>query len=388
MIRLTIPSIEEDDLEAVRRVLSTGQLVQGFEVAQFERQIADYVGTKHGVAVSNCTAALHLSLLALDVRPGDIVVATSYSWISTANVIELVGAQPVFTDISESTFNMDPQSLSVVLRRLMSSESTGRRVKAILPVHTFGLMADMPEILKIAGEYSIPVIEDAACALGADIGGRQAGTWGRIGCFSFHPRKAITTGEGGVAVTDDDGLAWKLRALRNHGLDPLAPAPDFVMPGFNYRLTEFQAALGITQLAKLDRIFSARQHRAALYDRMLADSELRAPVAPAGHRHVFQSYVCLLPAGAAAIRLNLISALKVDAIESTIGTIHMPLTTYFRNRYDYRPGDFPVTDSVAARSLTLPLHEHLDERSQRRVVAQLSDSLTSAEVRQGTGQRP
>ena len=381
MIRLTKPSIEEDDLDAVRRVLLTGQLVQGAEVAQFERQIAGYVGSKHAVAVSNCTAALHLSLLALDVRPGDIVVVTSYSWIATANVIELVGAQPVFTDISESTFNMDPQSLCAVLRRLMSTESTGRRVKAILPVHTFGLMADMPEILKIAGEYAIPVIEDAACALGADIGGRQAGTWGEIGCFSFHPRKAITTGEGGVAVTNDDALAWKLRALRNHGLDPIAPTPDFVMPGFNYRITEFQAAMGITQLAKMDRILAARLGRAALYDRILAGSELRAPIAPAGYRHVFQSYVCLLPDRAAPLRPNLISALRANGIESTIGTLHMPLTTYFRKRYDHRPGDYPVTDSVATRSLTLPLHEHLDEASQQQVVAQVGDFLTPAGTR-------
>jgi dTDP-4-amino-4,6-dideoxygalactose transaminase len=256
MIRLTIPSIDEDDLHAVREVLASGYLVQGKKVAAFEQIVADYVGTKYAVVVSNCTAALHLSLLALDVRPGDLVLVTAYSWLSTANVIELCGAHPVFVDISPDSFNMNPDCLKKALERLMTATDSGRRVKAILPVHTFGQMADMPAILKLAELYNIPVIEDAACALGATLHGRQAGTWGMMGCFSFHPRKAITTGEGGILTTNDSALASRLRALRNHGQDPDASSPDFIMPGFNYRMTEFQAALGITQMAKLDRIIA------------------------------------------------------------------------------------------------------------------------------------
>jgi len=253
MIRLTIPSIEEDDLQVAREALASGFLVQGARVAEFEKSIALYVGVKHVVAVSSCTAALHLSLLALDVRAGDLVLVTTYSWPATANVIELCGAQPVFVDIQPDTFNMDPGLLAGTLGKLMATAETARRVKAILPVHTFGQMSDITAIIEVAGKYGIPVIEDAACALGAKWEGRNAGSWGVMGCFSFHPRKAITTGEGGAITTNDDGLARKLRALRNHGLDPEASSSDFIMPGFNYRMTEFQAAFGTSQMKKLDR---------------------------------------------------------------------------------------------------------------------------------------
>ena len=375
MIRLTIPSIEEDDLQAVREVLATGYLVQGPRVAAFEQAVADYVGTRYAVAVSNCTAALHLALLALDTRPGDLVIVTAYSFIATANVIELCGAQPVFVDIQPDTFNLDPNCLEEVLKRLMDARATARRVKAVLPVHTFGQLADMPAILELAGRYDLPVIEDAACALGASLHGRQAGTWGMMGCFSFHPRKAITTGEGGIITTNDSVLAHCLRALRNHGQDPDATTPDFIMPGFNYRMTEFQAGLGLTQMAKLDRIIAARRRLAAHYDELLQGTPLQAPAVAPGSRPVYQSYVMLLPERAAACRAEIITRLKKQSIETTIGTWHMPMTTYFRTRYNYRPGDFPVTDQVFACSLTLPLHEQLSQAEQARVVQCLTHSV-------------
>jgi len=371
MIRLTIPSIKEDDLQAVREVLASGYLVQGPRVAAFEQAVADYVGTKYAVAVSNCTAALHLALLALDTRLGDLVIVTAYSFIATANVIELCGAQPVFVDIQPNTFNLDPNCLEEVLKQLMSAKETGRRVKAILPVHTFGQMADMPAILELAERYGLPVIEDAACALGATLHGRQAGTWGMMGCFSFHPRKAITTGEGGIITTNDSDLARRLRALRNHGQDPDAAAPDFILPGFNYRMTEFQAALGITQMTKLDQIIAARRRLAACYDTLLANTPLRPPIVSPGSQPVYQSYVILLPEDSAPRRADLIRNLKDRGIETTIGTWHMPMTTYFRSRYDYRLGDFPVADAVFARSVTLPLFEKMQEGQQAEVVQQI-----------------
>lgn len=371
MIRLTIPTIEEDDLQAVCEALASGYLVQGPRVAAFEQAVADYVGVQHAVAVSNCTAALHLSLLALDTQPGDLVIVTAYSFIATANVIELCGAQPVFVDIQPDTFNMDPNRLGDVLKRLMSTRETARRVKAILPVHTFGQVADMPAILELANRYELPVIEDAACALGATLHGRQAGTWGVMGCFSFHPRKVITTGEGGIIVTNDAALARRLRALRNHGQDPDAPSPDFILPGFNYRMTEFQAALGLAQMAKLDRIIAARRRLAKHYDDLLKDTPLQIPVVAPGSQPVYQSYVVLLPERAAAYRSVIITHLKEQGIETTIGTWHMPLTTYFRRRYGYRSGDFPVAEQVSARSLTLPLYEALSSQEQCRIAASL-----------------
>lgn len=372
MIRLTVPSLEEDDFQAVRSVLQTGYLVQGAQVAAFEERVAEYVGTTHAVAVSNCTAALHLALLALEVGPGDLVVTTTYSWPATANVIELCGAQPVFVDIDPRTFNIDPNRLEATLKRLMSDQATSSRVKAILPVHAFGLMAEMQAIMDLGDRYELPVIEDAACALGASIAKRQAGSWGVMGCFSFHPRKAITTGEGGMVVTDDPSLARRLRALRNHGQDPEAPATDFIMPGFNYRLTEFQAALGRTQMEKLERVIDARQVAAERYDTLLAGSQYLPQEVPNGYRTVRQSYVVRLPDRLIARRPTLIQMLRQVDIETTIGTWHIPLTTYYRSRYGYRPGDFPTTDSVFSRSLTLPLYEGFKYEEQQEVIDRLN----------------
>ena len=363
MIRLTIPTIEEDDLEAVREALASGYLVQGPRVAAFEHCVADYVGTEYAVAVSNCTAALLLALMALDIGPGDRVAVTTYSWPATANVIALCGANPVFVEIEAGTFNMDPAALVALLKRT--------KVKAVLPVHTFGGMADMPRILEAAAAHGVPVVEDAACALGAKLHNKRAGTWGVMGCFSFHPRKAITTGEGGIVTTDDPSLARKLRILRNHGQDPDTPAPDFVAPGHNMRLTEFQAALGSTQMRKVERIIESRRARAAHYDELLSGTSLTAPEMLAGSRHVYQSYAALLPSVVAPARAKIISALKAQGVETTIGTYHMPLTTYFRTCGEFRAGDFPVTDDVAARALSLPLFEALTEAQQGKVVEAL-----------------
>lgn len=377
MIRLTVPSISEDDLQAVSEVLRTGFLVQGAQVAAFEQRMADYVGSKYAVAVSNCTAALHLALLSLGVGSGDLVIVTAYSYVATANVIELCGAEPVFVDIRPDTFNIDPERLAETLDRLMMKSETASRVKLILPVHTFGQMADMPAILELAGRYGLPVIEDAACALGATLRGRQAGSWGLMGCFSFHPRKAITTGEGGVITTDDLKLAERLRALRNHGQDSTASAPDFIMPGFNYRLTEFQAALGLTQMAKLERIIEARRRAASIYDRLLGNTSLEAPYVAPDSRPVYQSYVVLLPEEIASQRADLILNLKEQGIETTIGTWHMPMTTYFRNRYGYGAGNFAVADRVFANSLTLPLHDKISDSEQEEVARSLRRAVIS-----------
>jgi dTDP-4-amino-4,6-dideoxygalactose transaminase len=375
MIRLTARAIEEDDLKAVWEVLASGFLVQGPRVAEFEEAVAGYVGTKYAIAVSSCTAALHLALLAIDLRPGDLVLVPSYSWPATSNVIELCRAQPVFVDIQSDTFNMDPNCLEMLLKRLMGVEYTARRVKAIMPVHSFGQMADMPAILELANAYDLPVLEDAACALGAGLYDKQAGSYGLIGCFSFHPRKAITTGEGGIIVTEDGSVAHRLRALRNHGQDPDSSAPDFVLPGFNYRMTELQAALGLTQLAKLDRIITARRRGAAVYDELLDERQLQIPAVAERSKHVYQSYVVLLPHATAPNRSSLISHLRQRGIETTLGTWHIPLTTFFSTQYGYRSGDFPETDQIFARSLSLPLYEQLSSQQQQEVSKTLLQAI-------------
>lgn len=359
MIRLTVPTIEADDLEAVRETLETGYLVQGPRVAALESALLERVGAAHAVVVSSGTAALHLSLVALGVGAGDRVAVPAYSFLATANVVELVGATPVFVDIEPDTFAIDPDALE---------RASGQgRLAAVIPVHPFGQVADMAGIA--AAAPGVPVIEDGAAALGATQGGRAAGTLGRLGCFSFHPRKAVTTGEGGAITTDDPTLARSLRALRNHGLDPDAATPDFILPGFNYRMTEFQAALGLTQLAKLDRIVDGRRRAAAVYDRCLAGTPVRAPVVRPDNGVVVQSYVTLLPAG--TDRAAVMAAMRAAGIETQIGTYHMPLTTFFRGRYGFAVGDFPATDDVDARALTLPLHPTIAEADQERVVSTL-----------------
>jgi len=382
VIRLTRPSIEGDDLEAVREALASGHLVQGPRVAAFEQAIAEQVGVAHAVVVTNCTAALQMALMALGVGPGDLVVVGAYSWPTTANVVELCGALPVFADVDPETFNLRPDALEETLQRLFRSPQVGRRVKAIIPIHTFGQIADMPRLMAVADRFGVPIVEDAACTLGASLGGRQAGAWGAMGCFSFHPRKAITTGEGGAIVTNDERFARYLRSLRNHGQDFDAGTPDqFIMPGFNNRMTEFQAALGVTQMAKLQRVIRARRELAERYDRILDPALARGGARAPDERHVFQSYVVLLPREVAGERARLIVDLRARGVEAQIGTWHMPLVTYYRTRYDYKPGDFPVCDDVSARALTLPLYEGMTADEQHEVADVLaSTALASTSV--------
>jgi perosamine synthetase len=370
MIRLTVPSLSDEDFQAVRDVLATGYLVQGPQVAALEEELAAYLGVAHAVAVSNCTAALHLSLLALGVGAGDRVAVAAYSWPATANVVVLCGAEPVFVDVDPTTYNISPSDLERVL--------AGPRVKAILPVHAFGNMADMPRIQALAEKYRVPIVEDAACALGAEMHGRKAGAWGVLGCFSFHPRKAITTGEGGLVVTQDASLAKMVRILRNHGLDPDAPAPDFIAAGYNLRLTEFQGALGRSQFRKLERIIAAREAGAAYYDELLRPTPLQPPVPQRGSRHIYQSYAPLLPREMAPHRAALIRRVKEEGIEATIGTYAIPLTTYYRQHGGYTAEQFPATADVAARALSLPLYEGLTRLQQQEVVDKLCRAVAEA----------
>jgi perosamine synthetase len=368
MIPLAAPSLDEDDFQAVRAVLESGRLVQGEKVVEFERKIAEIAGTNFAIAVSNCTSALHLALMALDVRAGDICIVTGYSWISTANAIELCGAQPVFVDIEPDTFNISTKQLEKTLLRLMENKATASRVKAIVPVHTFGQMADMGAISALSARWNIPIIEDAACALGATWSGKPAGGIGSMGCFSFHPRKSITTGEGGAITTNNADIARKLQALRNHGLDPQSSTPDFIMAGHNYRMTEFQAALGCSQLKKLSRITNARQLAASRYNALLRETRICPPYVDQQASHVYQSYVCLLPDDLASNRADIIKCARTEGIELQIGTINMQRTSYFKSRYGSHSDKITVTDSIASRSLTLPLYEHISPADQQKVV--------------------
>jgi perosamine synthetase len=411
MIRLTIPRIEDEEIAAVGEVLRSGYLIQGKRVAEFEGLVAAEAGVAHGVAVANGTAALHLALLALDVRPGDLVCVPAYSWVATANVVPLIGAEPVFIDITADTFTLCPKHLEICLERLAANPETRGRLRAIIPVHAFGQMADMTALMALAERFGLAVIEDAACALGARRDGWRAGGGGRLGCFSFHPRKAITTGEGGMVVTGDAALAKRLRALRNHGIDPESGSTShFVMPGFNYRLTEFQGALGVVQMGRMAHLVARRRELASLYIPLIERAGALPPVVPPGSDPVFQSYVVRLPAWppgshprpdpghdgstrntrlwapageetsfarAVARRDRVIGALRTAGVEATMGTIHIPLTEYYAARYGFKPGDFPGTDEVCAHAVSLPLYDTLTPPELETVGRALATALTA-----------
>ena len=367
MIRLARPDITDTDIAAVVEVLKTGHLVQGKTVQEFERAIGEHTGGGEVVAVCNGTAALHLALLALGIGPGHRVGVAAYSWPATANAVVVTGARPVFIDIEPQTMGMDPAALE---RELNGAE----RLDALIPVHAFGQMADMDAIMRLAAAREIPVIEDAACALGATLRGTPAGAWGTLGCFSFHPRKAATTGEGGAVRTEAGALSKQVRVLRNHGQDPDAPVSDFIAAGFNLRITEFQAALGVSQLKRYGQIVAARRDRAKRYDELLAGFPLTLPSAVDPASHIYQSYVVRLDAALTARRSAVLSSLRNDGIEATIGTHHMPLLRYYQREFGYRTGDFPSTDVIAAAAIALPMHSFLSIEDQQRV----ADSLRRA----------
>lgn len=361
MIRLSLPQIDDTDIEAVNRVLRTGYLVQGAEVAAFEDSVRRVVGTDYTVAVANCTAALHLSLIALGVGEGDSVAVSAYSWLSSANVIELVGARPLFVDIDPATFNMDPNSLRAAI------ESAPALPIAVIAVDAFGSMAPLIEIESICDEFGVHLVEDAACSIGASLSGRPAGSWGRTGCFSFHPRKAVTTGEGGIVTTDNPEIASIVMSLRNHGLDPDANRPDFIRAGYNLRMTEFQAALGVSQMAKLEGLMEGRRHKAQLYNDLLVGTKIASP-GPVNESHVFQSYVVSIPGLGAGGVGAVVKELENAGIQATIGTYNMPMTTFFRSKYGYEAGDFPGSDQAFASAVSLPLHHGLSDQDQRFVI--------------------
>jgi dTDP-4-amino-4,6-dideoxygalactose transaminase len=353
-IPITRPMLGGSELSAVAAVLDSGLLVQGARVAEFEHLVAAEVGTAHAVAVSNCTTALRVSLLALGIQPGERVVVTPYSWVATANVIELCGATPVFVDIDPATFNMD----ATLLRdRLAALKAAGEidSVRAVMPVHTFGNPAQIAALVDVAAEFSIAVVEDAACALGASADGRAAGSFGMIGCFSFHPRKIITTGEGGMLVTNDAGVAEFARSFRNHGQQLVDGAVEFVMAGDNLRMTDIQGAIGVAQMARLAGLVEARSRLAGRYDQFLGPLGFVPQRRGAGA--AVQSYVALCPADVDAA--TVIAELRSRGVEATVGTNAIPFTQH--------------TAAVYRRAVTLPLYPQMTDAEQDTVVATLTD---------------
>ncbi|MEW6667498.1 MAG: DegT/DnrJ/EryC1/StrS family aminotransferase [Thermodesulfobacteriota bacterium] len=387
MIPLTKPLLDQVDYEALRAPLETGWLVQGPHVARFEESVARLCGVRHAVATTSCTTALHLSLVAAGIGPGDTVLVPSFTYVATANAVEHAGARPVFIDIDPETFNLSAPAMAAYLSE---RRSTGRPMpRAALVVHLFGLCADMTPLLSLAKHYCLTVIEDAACALGSSIRGVPAGAFGLAGCFSFHPRKLITTGEGGMVVTSDEDLARRLRILRDHGAEVSdlsrhtstnGEMPDFESLGYNYRMTDIQGALGCSQMAKLPRIMGERGRLADGYRALLENIPwLRLPLSPQGFAHTYQSFVCRIRipgkgvSETGKVRNALMVHLGKAGISSRPGTHAVHLLGYYRRRYGREQEHCPEALRAHHDSITLPLYVGMTHEEQERVAEAIGD---------------
>jgi dTDP-4-amino-4,6-dideoxygalactose transaminase len=332
----------------VAEVLESGMLTMGPKVAEFESLIADACDVSHALAVTSGTAALHLAVLAFDLQPGDEVIVPAYTFPATANVVALAGLTPVLADVDPETMNLDPGKLEI-----------GPRTKLLLGVHLFGRPLPMHEL------PDLPLLEDAAGALGARYRGRACGGLGVAGCLSFHPRKIVTTGEGGAITTDDDAFADAVRQMRNHGWRSLSPA-DMPAPGLNYRLSDILCAVGIPQAKRLDELHARFTALANGYSERLAHLPVLLPRAGEGDVHGWQAYVIQLDD-----RDRVLQELRAQGIEAQIGTYALNLLRAFSDQ-----GDFPGATRVFERALALPFHTRLTEGELDRV-AEALDKLVS-----------
>jgi len=380
-IPITRPLFGPEEFAAVQRPLESGWVVQGPFVKEFEGRFSAFTGAPHSIASSSCTTALHLAVAALGLGPGDEVIVPAFTWVATANVVEYMGARPVFCDIDLATYNIDvDQAASLV----------GPRTVGIIPVHLFGLCADMDPLLDLARAHGLWTVEDAACALGGWYRGRHAGTLGDAGAFSFHPRKSITTGEGGMITTANRGLAETCRSLRDHGatrsdLDRHEHAgyllSEYDRLGYNYRMTDIQGALGCAQMDRLETILEARRKRAERYDEWLAGIDwLEPPHVPEGQVHGYQAYVCLFRpsaptmdslAGMRARRNALMAQLEASGVATRQGTHSPILQGFYREKYGIRPEAFPLSSMADGLTLALPLYPQMTDAEQDRVIGAL-----------------
>ena len=365
MIQLASPDIREEDIEKVVEVLRSGMLVQGEQVAALEQSIASYLGASHVLAVASGTATLHLALVASGIGFGDEVIVPSFSYIATANVVELVGACPVFVDIDIETFCIETAQIETAITPA---------TKAIMPVHEFGLMADMVAIMDLAEKHGLIVIEDAACALGATDLGKKAGSVGDFGSFSLHPRKSITSGEGGLLVCKDKLNATKVSQLRNHGLLIKDGRMTFSEAGFNYRLTDIQASLAHSQFGRFEEILLKRQKLAAVYLEAIKHSAVTLPFCPDGKTHTWQSFHILLDD--TVNRDELIQKLRNAGIGTNLGAQCMPSQEFFGRKYGLDvPQLFPNGLRAYRQGLALPLYEKLNENDIFNIVETLEKEI-------------
>jgi perosamine synthetase len=374
LIPITKPYLGEEEALAAAEAIRTGWIAQGPLVARFEEAIAARLGVAHVVATSNCTTALHLALLCSGIGPGDEVITPSFTFVATANAVLYVGARPVFVEIDPQTYNIDPAAIEAAITP---------RTKAIIPVDQIGLAADLDSVLEIAERYRLKVIEDAAPALGATYRSRPVGAISPVTCFSFHPRKSITTGEGGAIATNDADLAARARVLRSHGasVSDLArhSASSVIIEayeelGYNYRMTDIQAAIGLEQLKKLDAILARRQVLAERYNMLLAEiAGVTPPYAPDDAPHTYQSYCVRLDLAITPPREEIMERMLAVGVATRRGVMAIHEEPYYVKRFGHI--SLPVTEAATRETLLLPLYMTMADAEQDRVVEALRDAL-------------
>ena len=368
MIPVMIPDLGEEEAQAAAEAIRSGWVAQGPRVARFETEFAAAVGAGHGVAVSSCTTGLHLALVLLEIGPGDEVIVPSLSFIATANAVRYVGATPVFADVDPATGNVTVETVDAVRTP---------RTRAVIAVHQGGVPFDTVALRKAADGWGVGLVEDAACAAGSTAYGQPAGTGARVAAWSFHPRKLLTTGEGGMVTVDDAGAAARLRRLREHGMNVSAadrhaskqPVLEaYLETAFNYRMTDIQAAVGLVQLGKLPGLVAQRRALAARYQHLLAGIDGLAPVRdPAYGTTNYQSFWVLLD-GFRTSRDDVLTALAANGVSARRGIMAAHLEPAYA---DVTPGPLPVTERITRESLILPLHHRLTEADQDHIVSVL-----------------
>ena len=385
-IPIAKPFFGAEEEAAILAPLHSGWVVQGPYVKEFEEKFSAFTDSRFSIATSSCTTALHIAVAALGLKPDDEVIVPAFTWISTANVVEYMGAKPVFCDIDLSTFNIDPGQIEGLI--------TPRTV-GIIPVHLFGLCAEMQPIQEIAQKHNLWVVEDAACGFGARYHGKHAGTFGEIGCFSFHPRKSITTGEGGMITTEREEFDQMGRILRDHGasrsdLSRHTGKAGFLLSeynhlGYNYRMTDIQGALGCAQMDRAAWILETRSQRARHYNQLLTEVEwLETPRVPDGFVHGYQAYVCLFRPEEPTLsnvgqlhqqRNELMMQLEAKGIATRQGTHAPVLQGYYTEKYALRPEQFPNAYLADRLGLTLPLYAQMTEVEQELVCQSLQQVM-------------
>jgi dTDP-4-amino-4,6-dideoxygalactose transaminase len=394
-INMSSPDLTEAEYSAVQEVLRSNHLSLGSRLEDFQRRFAEYVGTKHAIAVSSGTAALHLSLIAAQVGEGDLVITSPFSFVASANCALYERAVPLFVDVDPRTGNIDPTLVRQAVHDLTGTSAAGRRwlprslresvqpstVKAILPVHAFGQPADMTSMTEIADGAGLRVIEDACEALGAHHGGRRVGTFGDLACFAFYPNKQMTTGEGGMIVTDDEQFTNLCSSLRNQGRDVFDAWLSHSRLGYNYRLNELSCALGLVQLNRIDEMLGRRAQVATWYSERLRDVErVHVPtVAATTSRMSWFVYVVRLDS--AAERTMVMDALAERGIPSRPYFTPIHLQPFYVEKFGYRRGDFPVTETLGDTSLALPFSSVMNESQVDYVCEALSAVLLEQTVR-------